>query len=136
MTTIIPDAYRYLNAAKLANRDGTSPSIPTVLDSNATSVLDVGRSQLLSVKGIGISPQSRALNKSFLDQAKNYGNQLLSLGIGASATIEGLQQQILAIRASLPVSQISQTLIDEAKAKADAQSQGTSAPGSQVDTTA
>lgn len=77
----------------------------------------LGGQDLLSVaraikrdNGVGLSGSSRARISQYLQSTSSGFNSLLSLGIGAGSTIEGLQQQILALRSSLPDSQITPSL--------------------------
>ena len=60
--------------------------------------------------GIGLSASSRALTDQFLSQSSSGVNSILSLAAGSSATIEGLQQKILALRASVPESKLAPSL--------------------------
>ena len=101
----IPGASQFLGAATLANKNGTPAAQATVLgEGSATSLLDVGRA--LAPGGVGLSQNARQLNSQFIESSKTQFNALFSLGIGATASVEGLQQQILAIRASLPESKV------------------------------
>ena len=107
--TTIAGASSYLNAARLANSQGIAAAAPTLLGNNVseTSLLDAGRSSLLSPGGPGLSSNGRALNQQFLNSTRSGFNQLLSLAAGTDSTIEGLQTSILALQASLPDSAIS-----------------------------
>lgn len=60
--------------------------------------------------GVGLSGNSRARITQFLNSTSDGYNSLLSLGVGAGTTIEGLQQQILALRSSLPENQVAPSL--------------------------
>lgn len=105
----IPGASAYLNSATLANVRGLAAQSPNVLgEGGATSILDVGR-RLSSGNGIGISSSARALNDSFLNRTADI-NSLLSLALGPGATVEGLQQEILALRAGLRDNQLAPEL--------------------------
>ena len=110
----IPGASQYLNSATLANQQGVSAVSNTVLGTaeGATSILDVGRSSLFD-NGIGLSASARQLNKDFLNSTADAFNSIFSLSLGASATLEGLQQEILAIRARAPESGLSRELQSE-----------------------
>lgn len=102
----IPGSSKFLGAATLANRQGLAAQTPNLLgESNIPSILESGRN-INSGNGIGISDSARAFNQQFLNRTADI-NAMFSLGVGASATIEGLQQQILALRAKLPDSSIS-----------------------------
>ncbi|GJL84826.1 MAG: hypothetical protein DHS20C02_06010 [Micavibrio sp.] len=95
----VAGASQFLNASTLANSRGIAPSAPTVLSQSGdtASLLEAGRNAL-RVGGFGISSGARALNAQYLSQSSSLGNQILSLAVGANATIEGAQQQILALR--------------------------------------
>ena len=77
----------------------------------------LGGTDLLSVarairrdNGVGLSSNSRARITQYLNNTSSGFNSLLSLGVGAGTTIEGLQQQILALRSSLPDNQVAPSL--------------------------
>ncbi|MEZ5813548.1 MAG: hypothetical protein R3E13_02300 [Alphaproteobacteria bacterium] len=108
----IPGASGYLSAATLANRQGISAGQATVLGDGgigAVDILDIGRSN--RVDGIGLSRNARFLNKQFLASTTANFNAIFSLGLGATATIEGLQQEILALRAGTPTSKLARSLV-------------------------
>ena len=107
--TSVPGASRFLNAATLANLRGIPAQQGTVLSDSSVSILSVGRSGLMNAGGVGLSASARALNETFLNRTSDI-NAMFSLGTGSGATIEGLQQQILALRASLPESALSRDL--------------------------
>jgi hypothetical protein len=119
--TSVPGASRYLNAATLANTRGLAAQSPTLLGSSATTlnILDAGRNAL-RVPGFGVSSSARSLNQQFLSNTSMM-NELLSLGLGPGATAEGAAQQIRALRATLPISELHRSVLD------------TSALGQQVD---
>jgi len=107
----IPGASGFLGASTLANTRGTPAAQATVLGEGgigAVDILDIARSNVDN--GIGLSASARTLNKQFLESSTTNFNAIFSLGLGASATVEGLQQQILAIRAGLPDSRIAPSL--------------------------
>lgn len=123
----IPGASLYRNAAVLSNTRGLSPSTTSLLSgASAAALLNQSRN-LFSIKGIGASASSRALTESFLNRTNDI-NQMFSLGLGADATTEGMRQQILALRATLPVSSLhsSVTKIEEDNGAAAASSRGSS----------
>jgi len=106
----IPGASQFLGASTLANLRGTPAQQSNVLgEGSATSLLDVGRS--LATPGVGLSASARQLNSQFIESSKTQFNALFSLGIGQTSSIEGLQQQILALRSSLPDSKISDGVV-------------------------
>lgn len=109
--SLVSGASQYLNAAILANTKGQSPSIPTLLSqsTDTASILDDARSSM-SIPGIGLSATSRSLTRSFLNRSADI-NALFSLGAGSDATIEGMQQQILALRATLPLSELHESVL-------------------------
>ena len=71
----------------------------------ADSFLALGKR--FSAPGIGVSARARQMNQQFLAQSASTGNKLLSLTVGSSASIEGLQKQVAALRAKLPASALS-----------------------------
>lgn len=102
----IAGASQYLNAATLSNLRGTAGTSPTLLGSSgtsATSLLDAARVDT----GVGLSSRARALNKQFLSSTGSNYNSLFSSTNSAYLSVEQLQQQVLALRSSLPDSAIS-----------------------------
>lgn len=110
----IPGASQYLNSATLANQQGVAAQSSNVLGvaEGATSLLDVGRSSLFN-NGIGLSASARALNNQIIQSNADTFNAIFSLGLGATASLEGLQQEILALRARAPESGLSRELRSE-----------------------
>ncbi len=96
------------------------------------SLLSAGRQ--LNRGGIGLSASARQGIEGFIQATQGGYNELFSLATGPSLSVEGLQTQIQGLRASLPVSRISQKLIDEQKAADTAVTP--SALGQTVDTKA
>lgn len=129
--TTIPGASQYLNASTLAASRGIAAQGTNLLGSVAgsVSVLDAGRSGLLN-NGIGLSSNARQLNKQFLEN--NNGNQLFSAGLGATASVDGLMQQILALRAGMSDRQLGPDLVEYT----DDGSAASSSTGSVVNQTA
>ncbi len=76
----------------------------SLLEGVSVSLLDIAGQY--RAKGIGLSASARSLTKSYLDQAQSGLNTILSLGTSASGA--GSDQKILALRASLPKSAISE----------------------------
>ncbi len=108
----IPGASGFLNAATLANKQGIPAGQATVLGDGGiggVDILEAGRANAPD-NGIGLSSTARFLNKQFLESTTTTFNAIFSLGLGATASVEGLQQQILALRASLPDSQLAPSL--------------------------
>jgi len=106
----VAGASRFLGAATLANTRGISAQSPTLLSGGSTSptgLLDVGRG--ISNGGFGLSASARALNNAFFNRTSEV-NGLFSLAAGPDATVEAAQQQILALRAGLPESQLSRSV--------------------------
>jgi len=101
----VPGSSQYLNQATLSNQRGFSGTSPNVLGETAggISLLDVARSAAPS-NGIGLSASARALNNQFLRSNSSTTNQLFSLTGGGSATVDAARTQILALKASTPVS--------------------------------
>ena len=107
--TLIVGATQYLNASTLANTKGLSPSTPNLLGEGSTaSLLEAGRSSL-AIPGMGVSSAARALNNQLLNSSADI-NKLFSLGVGSGATMEGLAQEILALRGSLRDDQLAPEL--------------------------
>jgi hypothetical protein len=90
----------------------------SLLGNFSSSLLDVGKR--LNSRGIGISASARAITNNFLSQSKSGGNQLLSLGLGSSSTIEGLQLRIKQLR-----SRYAPELIEQENATAKSTTKGT-----------
>ncbi|MFK7839629.1 MAG: hypothetical protein AB8B83_04805 [Bdellovibrionales bacterium] len=110
--TTIPGASGFLNSATLANTRGLAAQSATVLGAGGiggVDILDVARANAPS-NGVGLSSRARLLNQQFLDSTSSTFNQIFSLGIGATASIDGLQQQILALRSGLSDSQLAPSL--------------------------
>lgn len=104
--TTIAGASQYLNASTLANLKGRAAQSSNLIGSLGTvDLLDVARSNNNS--GIGLSSRARALNKQFLQSTSSNYNSLFSNTTSGYASIEQLQQQVLALRARLPNSAIS-----------------------------
>ena len=78
---------------------------------SVTSILDAGRATAIS--GLGLSSNARALNNSFLSSTADTFNSIFSLTGGTDGTVDGNQQAILALRASLPENQIASSLRGE-----------------------
>lgn len=76
----------------------------SLLEGVSLSLLDIASSY--RARGIGLSGRARALTSDYLNQTQNGLNTILSLG--TSSSIAGSDQKILAIRASLPKSAISE----------------------------
>ena len=107
----IPGSSAFLNASTLANRQGIAAVQSTVLGDGgigAVDILDIGRGN--NKNGIGLSSRARLLNKQFLQSTTTNFNAIFSLGLGANATIEGMQQRILALRAGLSERQLAESL--------------------------
>ena len=110
--TSVPGASGFLNAATLANSQGIGAQQATVLGDGGiggVDILDVARANAPD-NGVGLSSRARLLNKQFLDSSSSTFNAIFSLGLGGSATLEGLQQQILALRAGLSDDQLAPSL--------------------------
>ncbi|MCE7886046.1 MAG: hypothetical protein DYH13_00880 [Alphaproteobacteria bacterium PRO2] len=87
--------------------------MPSILDGSsgtALSILDAART---SYRGIGLSQRARALTSSYLDQSVNGLNTILSLNVAGNASIESVQMKIKAIRASVPQSQLLESLRED-----------------------
>ncbi len=108
----VPGASRYLNSSILANTQGIAAVQTNIIsDLGDISLLDIGRAN--TVKGIGLSRQARLMNRQFLESSATQFNALFSLGLGPDATIEGAQQQILALRSKLSVNQVARSLVQD-----------------------
>ncbi|MGB4057032.1 MAG: hypothetical protein WBK77_02990 [Alphaproteobacteria bacterium] len=60
--------------------------------------------------GIGLSRRAHDLSAQFLGQSASSLNKILSLNVSGNATNEAIQLKILAIRSSLPESQLSESV--------------------------
>jgi hypothetical protein len=102
----IAGASQYLNAATYSNLTGKAAQGSNLIGNLGTvDLLDVARSS--SNNGIGLSARARALNKQFLSSTSSNYNSLFSSTNSAYLSVEDLQKQVLALRASLPSSAIS-----------------------------
>lgn len=108
--TLIAGASQYLNQAILANKQGGTYSAPDVLSESGLGgdLLSIGRRN--AVPGIGISGYARAMNDAALKKSNQVSNGLFSATGAASASVDAAKMQINALRASLPESQISESL--------------------------
>lgn len=110
--TLVAGAVQFLNAARLAVKNGVAPSIPTLLGNTngGGSLLDIARTDLMNVGGFGLSASARKLNDQLMNNS--YASQLLSLTAGADATTDGAATMIKGLRAKLPQSMIREDLRD------------------------
>lgn len=106
MTTIVPGATSYLNAAKLANKQGYVSSTSYLMSSMSFDVLEIGRSTNSS--GLGLSANARALNRQYLSSTKTDMNKFFSLTTYQFGSMQTLSQTILALRSKMPASQLSE----------------------------
>lgn len=128
----IPGASQFLNSATLANQQGLAAQPATVLGDGGiggVDILDVARANAPD-NGVGLSARARLLNQQFIESNSQTFNAIFSLGLGSSATIEGLQQQILALRAGLSDDQLAPSL------RQDSGEVAASENGQEVDTEA
>ncbi len=106
----IAGASRFINAATLANQQGIAAQQSNIISNLGTvSLLDVGRS-VGADNGIGLSSRARALNSQFIEANNSTFNQIFSLGVAATSSVEALQTQIAALRSSLPDSSLAREL--------------------------
>lgn len=130
--TTIPGASQFLNSATLANTQGLGAQPATVLGDGGiggVDILDVARGNAPD-NGIGLSSRARLLNQQFLDSTSTTFNEIFSLGLGSTATIEGLQQEILALRSQFSDDQLAPELRQDTGEVAAAEN------GQEVDTEA
>jgi hypothetical protein len=108
--TTIPGASKFLNASTLANLKGVAAQSTDLLSSlsGAVDLLSVGRNNRVS--GIGLSNSSRALTRDLLNKSSSNANGLFSATVGNTSTVEGLQKQVLALRASKSSRQLAESL--------------------------
>lgn len=76
---------------------------------SGTDLISVARN-IAPDNGIGISKNSRQNIRNYLNATSGGFNSLFSLGAGSGLTIEGAQQQILALRSGLPENQVAPDL--------------------------
>lgn len=114
----IAGASQYRTTAILANQNGTvgaSTGNNLITSLGTVDILDIGRSAI-GDNGIGLSQQSRLLNKQFLESSASTFNTIFSLGVAETSSVEALQTQINALRSTLPESSLSRevrgTLVD------------------------
>ncbi|MCK5284264.1 MAG: hypothetical protein KAJ86_01610 [Alphaproteobacteria bacterium] len=107
--TMIAGASNYLNAATVANKHNIAVMSTSVLGSGtATSLLEAGR-RIAGNNGIGMSSRARELTMKFLNRTSEI-NAMFSLGVGIDATVDGMQKQILALRARFSDNQLAPSL--------------------------
>lgn len=106
--TTITGASQYLNAATLANLQGQAAQSPTLLDGLGFDLGAIGKR--INNSGIGVSSAARQLNQQLLNNSDF--TTLLSLAAGTDATVEGMQQQIQALRSTLPISKLDSSVIE------------------------
>jgi hypothetical protein len=89
--------------------------MPSILGSGGLfggglSILSVARAN----SSVGLSSRARAMTNDFLSKTNSYGNSMFSAGAGAAnLTVEQLQTQIKALRASMPAGKVAPGLRDE-----------------------
>lgn len=109
----------------------------SIANAFSASILEAGRQ---SIRGVGLSANSRALTNEFIANTQAGFNSLMSLAAGPSLTVEGLLTQIKGLRASLPISMLSENALDieklEREAGIDNGAAAASENGQNVDTTA
>ena len=93
--------------------------MPNILDGSGGNALSLLSAARTSYPGIGLSANARQLNDDYLSQSQAALNSILSLGVSGNGSIQAIQQKILAIRASLPRSHISQEILDAEAKNAD-----------------
>ena len=125
--------------ASIFSSNNQSANINSLTLANAftAGLLEVGRQ---SIRGVGLSANSRALTNEYLSNVQAGFNSLMSLAAGPSLSIEGLLTQIKGLRASLPLSMLDQSALDieqlEKDAGIDNGAAAASSNGQNVDTTA
>jgi hypothetical protein len=116
--TSVAGASRYLSASTLANVRGLSPTTPSVLGDGGLGGVSILDGAYRPSNGIGLSARARALTNSYLSQASSSLNTILSLSTSEMGSTEVMRQTILALRASVPESQLSRVVrgetVDEA----------------------
>jgi hypothetical protein len=134
---LIAGASQFINQATLANSQGgelqgtTSNSLLSGFD-GAASILELGKQ--FSAPGIGLSASARAATNTFLNQAQNGLNVILSAGVESS--IQNTQTEILAIQSRLPASSIGSAAARFDRPEVEDAPVATSENGNIVDTTA
>jgi hypothetical protein len=120
-----------------SNNQSAGINALTIADAFSAGLLEVGRK---SIRGVGLSANSRALTNEYLSNVQAGFNSLMSLAAGPSLSIEGLLIQIKGLRASLPISMLDASALDiealEKEAGIDNGSAAASLNGRNVDTTA
>ena len=106
----ISGSSQYLNSATLANNKGFSAQGVSLLSEVSLNLLDVARSAG-GIKGIGLSPNARALNQDFLKSSQSNFNVVFSLGVAETNSIEAAQTQIRALRSSASTSVLDRNFV-------------------------
>lgn len=131
--TTVAGASRYLSASTLANVRGLSPTTPSILGDGGMGGASILDGAYRPSNGIGLSARARALTNSYISSATSSLNSILSLGTSEMGSTETMRQAILALRASMPESQLSRTVRGE---NVDTEVGGLPAPEKDVDETA
>lgn len=97
------------------------------------SILNIGRK--INKSGIGLSASARQGLNGFINATQGGYNQMFSLATGPSLTAGGMATQINALRASIPVSQLSPEILQQI-ADAIIAEEESAQRGSTVNTTA
>jgi hypothetical protein len=95
----VPGATQFLNDAVLASR-GRSVAPDNIGNRIGSDLLSAGKN--LAVPGLGVSANARQLNAQQVENSKGLYNNLFSAGASGAGSIDGLQKEVLALRASLP----------------------------------
>ncbi len=111
-----------------SNNSNSEVNALSIMNSFTSSLLAAGRS---SIRGVGLSANSRALTEDFINTTQGAFNQLMSLATGPSLSVEGMLTQIKGLRATLPISMLAESVTQVKEDTVPASSNGQS-----VDTTA
>lgn len=95
---MVAGASQYRYSAILANTQGRAAIQTNIGDFMGVDMLDVGRS--INRNGIGLSPRSRQLARQFMENTSGAFNQLFSVGMTQTSSVEAMQIQINALRAT------------------------------------
>lgn len=111
--TSVAGASRFMYSAILARRQGEDAAAqPGLLSGGGNlgnNLLAIGRN-IYGDNGVGLSANARAYNEKFLSETKNGFNSVFGMSTIKMASVEIMQQQILALRAKTPQHQIANHL--------------------------
>ncbi len=118
----------------ILDQSSGNPTASGIANMFGNSLLNIGKQ--INRSGIGLSAGARQGIDGFINATQQGYNNLFSLATGPSLTISGMQTQIKALRASLPISSLGASVIAFEDDNADNGAASASSKGQAVDTEA